>query len=70
MRMYVCITIMAQLILDVEPEYCDAEVCIIDQCEFEEVQWIECKECARWLHKYCSGLREEANPKHFLCDFH
>ena len=47
MRMYVCITIMAQLILDVEPEYCDAEVCIIDQCEFEEVQWIECEECAQ-----------------------
>ena len=42
-----------------EPEYCEAEVCYIDDCNLKDVQWISCDVCSRWLHKYCCGLMEK-----------
>ena len=49
-------------------ELCEADICIISGLKQEKVQWINCDKCACWLHKYCSGLLENANPKKFVCD--
>ena len=57
---------MYNVLSGLEPEYCEAEVCYIDDCNLKDVQWISCDVCSRWLHKYCCGLMEKANPKNFV----
>jgi len=58
------------LYVETDSGLCEAEVCTISGYEGDIVQWIKCDSCSRWIHKYCSGLLETANPRKFICDRH
>ena len=51
--------------IESEEEKCEATICRIDESNESRFQWVQCKNCESWWHKFCAEVLDAR--KTFYC---